>query len=135
MLDNVINSCDKGCSKCNCGTEHPCINRCGEEDAMQLQTTTIRITKNGTVQFVYADGHPALELGKADIRRFSDVRYDNKDNQWKIFFNKDGKEIQIGKPHKTRGAAINQEVDIINNILSLPIEEDANVCVETKVEY
>ena len=94
----------------------------------ELRTTTIRISKEGVVKFVYADDHIALSLGKADIKRFSDVRYDNDDGMWKIYFKKGEKEIQIGRPHKKRADAITQEVQIINTILALPTEENASAC-------
>ena len=90
---------------------------------------TVKIESDGQITFIYKDGHPGLTLGKADIKRASDVRYEN--GFWRIFLKKETvkengtfpmgqeKEVLIGKPHHTRAGAIAEEVRILNALLLL----------------
>lgn len=95
-----------------------------------MQEMIVKIESDGQLTFIYADGHLGLTLGKVEIKRASDVRYEN--GAWRIFLKKETvkegthfndknypKEIIIGHPHKNRADAINEEVKILNTLLSL----------------
>ena len=94
-----------------------------------MQGMIVKIGSDGLITFVYKDGHPGLTLGKAEIKRASDVRYEN--GAWRIFLKKETikntdncpeeipEEVNIGRAHNTRAGAISEEVAILNTLLSL----------------
>ncbi len=72
----------------------------------------IKIDKNGNLKFIYKDSHPALKLGKPDIQRISDVRFDNKQQLWYAYILGSGDKL-TGCGFKNREFAIENEINFI----------------------
>lgn len=70
---------------------------------------------DGTVKFLYSDGHPALELGKATIERASDVFFDEDRQEWRIHIRGEREPLREG--FQKRQDAINYEVEYLNQQL------------------
>ena len=71
--------------------------------------------QDGTVSFLYSDGHPALELGKATIKRASDVFFDEDRQEWRVHIR--GEREPLNEGFAKRQDAIDFEVNYLNQKL------------------
>ena len=83
---------------------------------------TVMVMPNGSVQFLYNDDHPLLEIGNVQMVRASNVLWDEENQLWFIYFNGS---VGVTKWHhgfKNRKDAIAFEVSFLNAQLGIDPE-------------
>jgi hypothetical protein len=80
---------------------------------------TIKIMPGGSVFFLYSDDHPARGLGKIELKRASNVLWDQMAQRWFIYM-PSGNLIGKLDGYESRIAAISDEVKILNELLKYP---------------
>jgi len=80
-----------------------------------MRELVIKVSPDGkTVMFLYMDQHPALGLGKLEVQRASNVRFDPVDQRWRVYICRDdGSEYAWPGAFVNRGEAIDCEIDIL----------------------
>lgn len=73
---------------------------------------TIRLRPDGSVDFLYVDGHPAIGLGKMEVERASDVFFDPEKQKWVVHIR--GEAEPLPQVFEDRAAALKYEVDYLN---------------------
>lgn len=85
----------------------------------------IRISPEGDLYFLTHGDDDLLELGDAEIVRASHVRFDNDQKKWFVYLRLHSSELELKlRPgHTTRRAALDQEVEVCQNILEKRLED------------
>lgn len=79
----------------------------------------IRISPEGDLYFLTHGDDDLLDLGDAEIVRASHVKFDNDKKLWFVYLRMHtGLELKMRPGHKTRRAALDQEVEICQEILA-----------------
>lgn len=86
--------------------------------------STIKVEANGDLTFLYHDDHPCLGMGKLDVKRASNVRYNSSDGLWYVFLIDPLKsdlldEVSLPKGHKRRADAIQYEINFLEAELAV----------------
>ena len=51
---------------------------------MSKDIVCVRIDKHGSIKTIYSDDIPFLDVGESTIKRASDIKFDNEEQQWKV---------------------------------------------------
>jgi len=79
---------------------------------------TIRISKEGEIFFMYDDESMLRDFGQLQIRRASNIRWDEVDQKWRIWVVKpDGTEQRTEYVFTERKDAIQAEIDLLDKML------------------
>lgn len=90
----------------------------------------IRISPEGDLYFLTHGDDDLLDLGDAEIVRASHVRFDNDKKLWFVYLRlHSGMELKMRPGHKARRAALDQEVELCQNIL-VKRPEDVEIMFE-----
>lgn len=78
-----------------------------------MTTYVIRIKRDGSVIGLYDDRLPYLKIGATEIKRASDVRWNDKKQGWEIFIVDENRALP--RVYEKRAQAIEAEVDYLQN--------------------
>jgi hypothetical protein len=84
---------------------------------LTMKEQTVLVRPDGSLEFVYQDEHPALDMGTAAMTRASDVTWDENTQTWKITLRPPWW-ITLPRQFKSRKEAIAFEVEVINRLLA-----------------